>query len=161
VALVDVPGVTEPDGAVPLATIAGEELAMAGRPARKAAVRSWLESNHLEQHVDSRVDELPPAVRVSALCRLAAIRPEIDFVVMVLPERGGDVPDSWVATARDLVAADFGVLVTASLGAARQLSAYDDLAVVALGNARDEQPDRPDPAASPAGDPTRSSEEDA
>ena len=138
VALVDVPGVSEPDGAVPLATIAGEELAMAGRPARAAAVRAWLDANRLGDHVEDRVDDLPPAVRVSALCRLAALRPDVDFLVLVLPERNGDVPDSWVATARELVAADFGVLVTASLGAVPALEAATtrtDLTVVRLGGA--------------------------
>jgi energy-coupling factor transporter ATP-binding protein EcfA2 len=137
VALVDVPGVTEPDGSVPLATIAGEELAMAGRPARRQAVLEWMRANRLGEHVDARVDELPAAVRTSALCRLAALRPGVDFVVLVLPERLGDVSDSWVATARELVAADFGVLVTVSLGTARGLTTYDDLTVVPLGGAPD------------------------
>src|SRR5690606_13278829 len=42
VALVDVPGVTEPEESVPLHVIVGEELAMAGRPARRSAVRKVL-----------------------------------------------------------------------------------------------------------------------
>ena len=135
VALVDVPGVSEPAGEVPLTTIAGEELSMAGRPARRRAVRTWLEANRLTEHVDARIEDLPPAVRVSALCRLAALRPGVDFIVMVLPERNGDLPDSWLAPARELVAADFGVLVTASLGSAAHLRGTPGLEVVELGNA--------------------------
>ena len=41
VALVDVPGVSEPDDVVPIGTVLGEEFAMAGLPARGRAVRAW------------------------------------------------------------------------------------------------------------------------
>ena len=148
VALVDVPGVSEPAGEVPVTTIAGEELSMAGRPARRKAVRAWLTANRLAEHVDARIEDLPPAVRVSALCRLAALRPGVDFIVMVLPERNGDLPDSWLAPARELVAADFGVLVTASSGTAAHLRGTPGLEVVELGNAA--APPHADPPPGPA-----------
>ncbi|MBB3665390.1 energy-coupling factor transporter ATP-binding protein EcfA2, partial [Prauserella sediminis] len=41
VAVVDAPGVSEPDDALPLRVVVGEELALAGRPANKAAVSRW------------------------------------------------------------------------------------------------------------------------
>ncbi len=41
VALVDVPGVSEPDEVSALTTIVGEELAMAGKPARSCSATSW------------------------------------------------------------------------------------------------------------------------
>ena len=41
VALVDVPGVSEPDDSVPLATIVSEEMSMAGMRATRGSVRRW------------------------------------------------------------------------------------------------------------------------
>lgn len=43
VAPVDVPEVSEPDGALPLHAVVGEELAIAGRRAGRSHVRKWLE----------------------------------------------------------------------------------------------------------------------
>src|SRR3954453_10171413 len=47
VALVDVPGVSEPDPVLPLGTVVAEELAMAGLPTRHGAVRNYLEERGL------------------------------------------------------------------------------------------------------------------
>src|SRR4051794_17370401 len=47
VALVDVPGVSEPDPVLPLGTAVAEELAMAGRQARHGAVRNYLDGRGL------------------------------------------------------------------------------------------------------------------
>ena len=43
VALVDVPGVSEPDAVLPLRTVVAEELAMAGRSTRRGAVQAFLD----------------------------------------------------------------------------------------------------------------------
>ncbi|KQZ67397.1 GNAT family N-acetyltransferase [Nocardioides sp. Root151] len=114
VALVDVPGVSEPDGSVPLRTIVGEELAMAKRKASKAAVLSWLAEEGIDAYADSTIDDVPPEARVGALARLASLRPGTRFVVVTYPERHGLHPGSWLELARSLADGGFGVLVTAS-----------------------------------------------
>lgn len=114
VALVDVPGVTEPDGAIPLRTIVGEELAMARRKASRHAVASWLADDGLADHADAVMDDVPADLRVGALARLAALRPGVRFLVLTYPERHGLPPGAWLDLARGLAEDGYGVLATAS-----------------------------------------------
>lgn len=114
VMLVDVPGVTEPEGSIPLHTIVGEELAMAGHKASRAAVRRWLADQGLADHRDSAMDEVPPLDRIIALSRLAALRPDSRFLVLAYPERHGVPPADWLHHVRRLATDGLGVLVTAS-----------------------------------------------
>lgn len=114
VALVDVPGVTEPDGSVPLHTIVGEELAMARRKASKKAVAHWLADDGLAAHARDAMDDVPVGPRVATLARLAAQRPGARFLVITYPERHGLPPGSWLDLARSLASDGYGVLVTAS-----------------------------------------------
>ena len=82
------------------------------------------------------------------MCRLAALRPRVDFMVLALPERHGGLPGAWLGPVRELVAADFGVLVTASLGTARHLADEHGISVVELGNAGTApEPEKPLPDA--------------
>jgi ABC-type cobalamin/Fe3+-siderophores transport system ATPase subunit len=118
VALVDVPGVSEPDDEVPLRTIVGEEMAMARLRAGRGAVRKWLQGQGIEELADHRIDEIPAGVRTRVLAGLAACREGVRFLVLVLPERLGGVPASWMSTATVLAELGFGVLVTASPTAA-------------------------------------------
>src|SRR5690606_6523884 len=71
VALVDVPGVTEPDESVPLHVIVGEELAMAGLPSRRAAVRQVLVKADMIDAESLPMGEVPAAQRVRLLADLA------------------------------------------------------------------------------------------
>lgn len=114
VALVDVPGVSEPDGNVPLHTIVGEELAMARRKASKKAVAQWLADDALTEHHDDTMDEVPAAARVGTLARLACQRPGVRFLVITYPERHGLPPGPWLELAHSLADEGFGVLITAS-----------------------------------------------
>ncbi len=135
VALVDVPGVSEPDDNVPLRTIVGEELAMAKHRARRSAVHTWLDDNGLAEHLDARMEDLPTTARLTALARLAALRPGVRFLVLVLPERSGELADSWLPVAHRLADEGLGVVVTTSDGVARQLGVPHDTPGSALGNA--------------------------
>ncbi|HSV41415.1 MAG TPA: ATP-binding cassette domain-containing protein [Nocardioidaceae bacterium] len=118
VALVDVPGVSEPDDAVPLATIVGEEMSMAGLRASRGSVHRWLEGQGIADLADDRIDEIPAAIRTRVLAGLAACREGVRFLVLVLPERVGGLPAAWMSTAGALASLGFGVLVTASPTAA-------------------------------------------
>ena len=108
VALVDVPGVSEPDELVPFATILGEELAMAGQPATRSAVRSFA----VGVEVRARTENVPVVSRTALLLRTAALRPGVRFVVLTLPDRWGVTPEEWEPLARELAGRDLGVVVT-------------------------------------------------
>lgn len=151
VALVDVPGVSDPDDDVALTTIVGEELAMARRPAGRAHVRAWLTEQGLAEHTGDRMEDLPTGPREVVLSRLAELRPGVAFLVLTLPERYGGLPEDWLDLARGAAARGYGVLVTVSLGTARQVAADPaaaGLSTVAFGTATAAEPETPvtDPA---------------
>jgi len=156
VALVDVPGVSEPDDVIGLTTIVGEELAMAGKPAGRTHVDQWLTGNGLRPYRDDRIEDLPPGLRTTALARLASLRPGVQFLVLALPERTGIDPQGWLAEAATLAAAGFGVLATTSTGVALHLQRErPDSGTVAFGNTVFHDPeDAPQdhPAEDPADD---------
>jgi ABC-type transport system involved in cytochrome c biogenesis ATPase subunit len=135
VALVDVPGVSEPDEVSRLTTIVGEELAMAGLPARRSHVDDWLTGAGLRPHVDDRIEDLPAGQRTVAMARLASLRPGVQFLVLALPERNGIDPEGWLAGAVSLAEAGFGVLATTSVGIARHLERdHPEIRTLAFGN---------------------------
>lgn len=141
VALVDVPGVSEPDGVSALTTIVGEELAMAGKPARRRHVDHWLTSNNLRPHRDDRIEELPAGLRTVTMARLAALRPGVQFLVLALPERNGIDPGAWLADAIALAEGGFGVLATMSPGVARHVEHdHPEIRTVPFGNAEFHEP---------------------
>lgn len=108
VALVDVPGVSEPDEKVPFGTILGEELAMAGQPARRRAVRAWAPDVELGR----RTEDVPAERRTALLLRSAALRTGVRFLVLTLPDRWGVTPAQWEPVTAELARRGYGVLVT-------------------------------------------------
>lgn len=136
VALVDVPGVSEPDDVSALTTVVGEELAMAGKPAGRGPVDRWLTANGLRPHRDDRIEDLPAGLRTLALARLASLRPGVQFLVLALPERNGIDPEAWLDDAIALADAGFGVLATMSTGIARHVERdHPGIRTVPFGNA--------------------------
>jgi len=93
-------------------------MAMAGLRASRRAVRKWLQGQGIADLAEHRIDEIPAAVRTRVLAGLAACRDGVRFLVLVLPERLGGQPSSWMSTATALADIGFGVLVTASPTAA-------------------------------------------
>lgn len=108
VALVDAPGVSEPDELVPFGTVLGEELAMAGQPARRRAVRAWAP----DLAPGRRTEDVPAARRTELLLRAAALRSGVRFLVLTLPDRWGVTPAEWGPVADELARHGYGVLVT-------------------------------------------------
>lgn len=130
VALVDVPGVSQPDGALPVTTVVAEELATAGLPTRRSAVRDVLAEAGLTQP-PHRFDALDVGTRLTLLTGLAARRPDVRFVVVTLPERHGATPEAWLPPLHALAARGLGVLVTVGLGTGRLI----DLPAAEIGGA--------------------------
>jgi hypothetical protein len=122
VALVDTPGVSEPDDALPVGTVVGEELALAGMPAGPRAVSAWLEGHGVtSRHL--LFGELAPLVRTRVLAELAAARPHVHYLLLTLPERHGGDPAGWWALAAELADREHGVLVQTTPSTARVLAA--------------------------------------
>ena len=122
-AVVDVPGISEPDDALSLADVVAEGLALAGRRSLPRDVTRWLEERSLTEERGRRVDQLTGAVRTAALAALAAENPDVRFVVLTLPDRHGGEPAGWWETARELAASGLGVLVQCTRSSARELGA--------------------------------------
>src|SRR3954453_10288875 len=82
VALVDVPGVSEPDAVLPLRTVVAEELAMAGLPTRHGAVQSFLDEHGAGHLAGRQLQTVPPDVRTRLLAEIAASRPGVLALVL-------------------------------------------------------------------------------
>ena len=136
VAVVDAPGITEPDDALPVQTVVGEELAIAGRRAGRKAVLEWLTEHGAAEHAGKRFEHLPVAVRTRLLAELTVARPDVQAVVLTMPDRHGGDPHDWYALGRELAARGYGVIITCADASARLL----DVKAAQLGNT-----DQPDP----------------
>ncbi|MFL6140946.1 MAG: ATP-binding cassette domain-containing protein [Labedaea sp.] len=131
-ALVDAPGVTEPDAARTLADVVGEELVLSGRRAGRRQVSAWLAAHGAGGQARDRMDTLPAALRIRLLTELAA---DADLLVLDRPDRHTANPQAWWPLALRQAQRGQAVVVLASTGAARLLP------VPAAHLGRNEQPD--------------------
>jgi hypothetical protein len=121
VAVVDTPGITEPDDALPVQTVVGEELAIAGRKAGRKAVQAWLAEHEWSEFAGRRFEHLPVAVRTKMLAELTVARPDVQVVILTMPDRLGGDPHEWYGLGRDLAARGYGVIITCADASARLL----------------------------------------
>ena len=121
IAVVDAPGITEPDDALPVQTIVGEELAIAGRKAGRKAVVEWLTEHDAAEHAGKRFEHLPVAARTRLLAELTAARQDVKLVILTMPDRHGGDPHEWYALGRDLATRGYGVIITCADASARLL----------------------------------------
>jgi ABC-type multidrug transport system ATPase subunit len=126
VAIVDAPGITEPDDALPVQTVVGEELAMAGHKAGRKAVLAWLDEHGEAEHADKRFEHLPVAARTRLLAELTVARPEVKVVILTMPDRHGGDPHEWYAVGQDLAERGYAVLITCADTSARLLDVPAD-----------------------------------
>ncbi|MEV6903108.1 ABC transporter ATP-binding protein [Amycolatopsis sp. NPDC051372] len=101
VAVVDAPGVSEPDEALPLRVVAGEELALAHRPAGKEDVARWLTEHDAAPFAGTRFENLEPALRTRLLAELAAERTGVRVLVLDTPDRHTSLVETWTAVAEE------------------------------------------------------------
>lgn len=111
VAPVDVPDVSAPEDALPLHAVIGEELAVARRPAGRAAVRAWLAERRAGEWERARLEEVDPDVRMALLAELAALRPGVEAVAICCPDRYGASPHACLGVARELAGHGLAVLL--------------------------------------------------
>jgi hypothetical protein len=140
VALVDVPGVSEPDDVLPLRTVVAEELAMAGRSTRRGAVQAFLDERGIGHLAHAQLEAVPAAVRTPLLTEIAASRPGVIALVLTVPDRFGGDPRSWWELAGEFAAAGYAVVTCTDAGAYQLTTAewahpWTDPRPVALGSA--------------------------
>ncbi|MFB6725189.1 hypothetical protein ACFCV3_33735 [Kribbella sp. NPDC056345] len=126
VAVVDAPGITEPDDALPVQTVVGEELAMAGHKAGRKAVLAWLTEHGAAEHAATRFEHLPVAARTRLLAELTVARPDVKVVILTMPDRHGGDPHEWYALGQDLADRGYAVLITCADTSARLLDVPAD-----------------------------------
>ncbi|HWD01650.1 MAG TPA: ABC transporter ATP-binding protein [Amycolatopsis sp.] len=114
VAVVDAPGVSEPDEALALRVVAGEELALAHRPAGKADVLRWLTEHDAAPFADTRFENLEPALRTRLLAELAAERTGVRVLVLDTPDRHTSHVGTWTAVAEEHAKRGLAVVVLAA-----------------------------------------------
>ncbi|WP_174452933.1 hypothetical protein [Demequina iriomotensis] len=121
-ALVDAPVVSEPAPHVSTLAIVEEELMFAGRTATPAAARRVLETLGMTRWARTPFGNIDPADRIVLLLELAALRPGVEGVVLVSPDRHGGDPDAWWEAARGLARRGLAVLVIAGDAAAAAIA---------------------------------------
>ncbi|WP_372667093.1 ABC transporter ATP-binding protein [Amycolatopsis kentuckyensis] len=111
VAVVDAPGVSEPDDALALRVVVGEELALAHRPAGKEDVAAWLAAHDAAPFAGTRFENLAPALRTRLLTELAAERKGVRLLVLDTPDRHTSDVGSWAGLAREQAGRGLAVVV--------------------------------------------------
>lgn len=111
VAVIDAPGVSEPDEALQLRVVVGEELALAHQPASKTDVARWLAEHDAAAFATSRFENLEPALRTRLLTELAAGREGVRVLVLDTPDRHTSLVWTWATLARELADRGFAVVV--------------------------------------------------
>lgn len=121
-ALIDAPDVSEPAPNIIVAGVVGEELMFAGRLSDPLSARRWLDDHGLRHLSRTPFADVAPRDRLRILLELAALRPGVEALVLVSPDRHGGDPRDWWLLAEEFAARGFAVLVIAGQAAARVIS---------------------------------------
>lgn len=122
IALIDAPGVSDPDAGVTVAGVVAEELMFAGRRSDPLAVRAWLEAQGLDDLRALPIGNVSPVERIRMLCELALLRRGVEGLVLVSPDRHGGEPAAWWAIAERLARRGVAVLVIAGRASESELA---------------------------------------
>lgn len=124
VALIDAPDVSEPAPNVTVFGVVAEELMFAGKPSSPRAVLDWLTSHDVRELSRIPIADIAPAERVRLLLELAVLRPNVDGVVLVSPDRHGGDPHAWWRIAESFAARGYSILVIAGASSGAVLSPH-------------------------------------
>jgi len=142
VALVDAPIVSEPEPNVTVTGVVAEELMFAGHAPSPFAAARWLEGLGLDALAGLPIGNVDPAARIRLLLELAALRKDVEGLVLVAPDRHGGEPAAWWRIALEFAERGYAVLVIA--GQASQT------AIEVIGRLDADTPTAPVGAATPA-----------
>jgi len=121
-ALIDAPDVSDPPPNVSTAGMVGEELMFAGRLADPLSARRWLDEHDLRGLARVPIGDVPATDRVRLMLELAVLRPGIEGLVLVSPDRHGGDPRAWWQLAHEFAGRGYAVLVIAGQAAASLLA---------------------------------------
>ncbi len=125
VALVDAPVVSEPEPNVTVAGVVAEELMFAGHAPTPFAAQRWLEGIGLESLASLPIGNIEAAQRIRMLLELAALRPGVEGLVLVAPDRHGGEPAAWWRIAEEFAERGLAVLVIAGQASQTAIDALD------------------------------------
>ncbi|HEX9087320.1 MAG TPA: ABC transporter ATP-binding protein [Arthrobacter sp.] len=101
-AVVDSPGVNEPEQHLSVRDLVTEDLALIPRRYRGSLLsKPWLKVNRFEDIAGLWTEQLPAARRLELLTALALTNPHTDLLVVDSPDRHGD-PDDWLPRLEEL-----------------------------------------------------------
>lgn len=113
IALVDAPVVSEPEPNVSVTGVVAEELMFAGHAPTPFAAARWLEGIGLDAIAGLPIGNVEPPMRIRLLLELAALRADIEGLVLVAPDRHGGEPLDWWRIAEEFAERGYAVLVIA------------------------------------------------
>ena len=101
-AVVDSPGVNEPEMHLSVRDLVTEDLALIPRRYRGSLLsQAWLKVNRFEDIAGLWTEQLPAVRRLELLTALALANPHTDLLVVDSPDRHGD-PDDWLPRLEEL-----------------------------------------------------------
>ncbi len=121
-ALIDAPDVSDAPPNISTVGIVGEELMFAGRPADPISARRWLDEHDLRAYSRVPIGDVPATDRIRMLLELAVLRPGVDGLVLVSPDRHGGDPRAWWDLSQEFAGRGYAVLVIAGQAAANLLT---------------------------------------
>ncbi|KSU51746.1 hypothetical protein [Microbacterium enclense] len=113
IALVDAPVVSEPEPNVSVTGVVAEELMFAGHAPTPFAAARWLEGIGLDAIAGLPIGNVEPSLRIRLLLELAALRADVEGLVLVAPDRHGGEPLDWWRIAEEFAERGYAVLVIA------------------------------------------------
>jgi hypothetical protein len=123
VAVVDAPDISEPASGLRLDGIVQEELMFAGMPSSSKAVLETLDTLGAREFARTPIENVPATVRLHVLAELAAMRDDVDALVLTSPDRHGGEPLEWYPVAQGLAERGYAVLVIAGAASVALLNA--------------------------------------
>lgn len=125
VAVVDAPVVAEPEPNVSVTGVVAEELMFAGHAPTPFAAARWLEGLGLEAIAGLPIGNVDPAARIRLLLELAALRKDVEGLVLVAPDRHGGEPVAWWRIAQEFAERGYAVLVIAGQASRTAIDALE------------------------------------
>lgn len=122
VALVDAPDVSDPAPNVTVFTVVAEELMFAGRLSNPLATKAWLSDAGMLALSRTPIADVSPAERLRLLLELTVLRPDVEALVLVSPDRHGGDPHVWWELAEEFAERGNAVLVIAGQAAGAVLA---------------------------------------
>ena len=124
-ALLDAPEVSDPPPNIATVGVVGEELMFAGLAADPIAARRWLDEHGLRHLTRVPIGDVPAIDRIRLMLELAVLRPGVEAIVLVSPDRHGGDPRAWWELCREVATRGYAVLVIAGEAAATLLAEDD------------------------------------